>query len=61
MRIIDHYLFDIEGDEFLLTMIILKKLKVTKYPLLPDKIYVLEENESLNEMYNMLIDDITYL
>ena len=64
MRIIDHYLFDIEGDEFLLRShdYFEKKLKVTKYPLLPlDKIYVLEENESLNEMYNMLIDDITYL
>ena len=64
MKIIDHYLFDIEGDEFLLRShdYFEKKIKVTKYPLFPlDKIYVLEENESLNEIYNILIDGMAYL
>ena len=64
MKIIDNYLFDLDGDEFLLRSYDYHKTKkkINKYPLLHlDKIYVLDINEDLKQMYELLYEDVTYL
>ena len=64
MKIIDNYLFNLDGDEFLLRSIDYHqtKKKIYKYPLLHlDKIYILEIDEDLKQMYDLLSEDMTYL
>ena len=64
MRIIDNYLFNLDGDEFLLRSFDYHKTKkkIYKYPLLHlDKIYILEIEENLNQIYDLLSEDTTYL
>ena len=64
MKIIDNYLFDLDGDEFLLRSFDYHqtKKKINKYPLVHlDKIYILEIEEELQQMYDLLQEDTIYI
>ena len=64
MKILENYLFNIDGDEFLLRTADYSntKVKENKYPLFQlDKIYIFDNGEDTKVLYNQLKKDIHYL